>query len=110
MTVRRLKDCDHRSYQKGCKIPVGASSYPSMAWGSYLPGDEPGYYCELLGGGCNEEGPDSYDVCPRMEQTETPCPNCLEENQGEIFREFDLWLDKDENILYCQECDYFKKL
>lgn len=55
-------ECPYAVWNKGCKIPK-SNYYPERAWGHYLPGDEPGWDCELLDGPCQP------DNCPD-EQTE----------------------------------------
>jgi hypothetical protein len=97
-------DCEHRKYQKGCKIASGDPYYPASAWGAYLPGDEPGNYCDFNECSCECYTPIEIDSCGRMEKTEKVCPKCLEEEIESI-----VYFDKDLDEYYCPECGEIHK-
>ena len=64
-TTYPLKDCKYRVYYKGCKIPK-THGYPCDTWGSYLPGDEPGYYCSETQMRCEEHQKINIEDCFRF--------------------------------------------
>lgn len=98
-------NCPHRQYSKGYKIPVGSSNYPTSAYGHYLPGDEPGYYCDLDETCCDEGKFKKINECCRMIKQNIFCPECLKEDS-----KIEMYKDLDDNFLYCPECDFFKKV
>lgn len=48
------KECPYRYWQRGFRQPRD-NGMPEMMWGENLPGDEPGYMCEIDGDGCAQE-------------------------------------------------------
>ena len=48
------EECKHRYWQRGIKQPR-SNSMPERSWGHYLPGDEPGWMCDITGDGCYPE-------------------------------------------------------
>lgn len=55
--------CWHAYWSAGYPIPQ-SSGYPERAWGAYLPGDSPGWKCELTEDGCIPE------ECPHRDEEE----------------------------------------
>lgn len=78
-----LSSCEHRCYQKGIKIPRDPD-YPASAWGHYLPGDEPGNYCDITSFSCEIEDVPLED-CPKIKLTNTICLHCKEDTSQDIF-------------------------
>ena len=61
-----LSGCPHRIYFPGNRIAPGDDGYPGMVWGSYLPGDEPGWVCTKTDSHCDpDEGP-ALTTCPYL--------------------------------------------
>lgn len=87
-------NCRYKVYSKGCKIPKDPH-YPCSSWGSYLPGDEPGYYCELDDEECNIENTMKLEDCPRMEKTHIKL--AIDVNS------YNLWKDIETKEYYCIE-------
>lgn len=101
MSTISFSDCPNLYYSKGHKIGCDPG-YPEMAWGSYLPGDEPGYRCKLSDESCG--GDPELDKCERMEKTEILCP-CNFEEDCEPDKDLILWLDDETKEYYCPEED-----
>jgi len=96
MTVMTsFENCSKRVYFKGRKIPKDPG-YPCSAWGSYLPGDEPGYYCSETEEECNESCEIGIDECPRMSITDIKVK--LDDDTIST-----LWRDEDSDDLYSPE-------
>lgn len=53
--------CPHRYWQRGFKQPRDLGM-PERSWGSYLPGDESGWMCDIDDEGCGQED------CPYKER------------------------------------------
>lgn len=91
------KTCKYREYFKGTKIPINRG-YPCDTWGSYLPGDEPHYFCtqseEIE---CNEKIKIDINDCCRF----TPLKSniYIDEENGEYYtiRNFRLTMYNEEN-------------
>lgn len=102
--IRSFEDCDCRRYRRGYKIPRDPG-YPAMAWGGYLPGDEPGNYCSETDCSCEPGANIDLEDCPRMELTTLRDP---ELEVGEDSKESPIWRDKETGELYFFELgDWF---
>lgn len=49
---------------------------PTSCQGCYFPGDEPGIYCAISGGACQNPEGDCPEDCEFQQQTDKVCPNC----------------------------------
>ncbi len=61
MTTQTRPDCNDAYWFTGCIIPRNGN-YPERAWGTYLPGDEPGYMCRETEDYCSEHN------CPKEDR------------------------------------------
>ena len=94
-----FNDCDYRRYSKGCRIPCDPG-YPAMAWGGYLPGDEPGNYCSETDCHCEPGGDVNLEDCPMMKLTSLRDP---ELEPGEDTKNSPILKDKETEELYFSE-------
>lgn len=88
--------CECQYYYEGSR---SYSAYlPMSCQGSYMPGDEPGIHCSITGDLCENEGDRYYYDCNLQEETETLCPDCLEDG-------LEIYLVKNGyGTRYCPEC------
>lgn len=86
-------DCPHKYDFAGMRS--FSDHLPPNCWGAYMPGDEPGIYCNLTDWPCSDPDGNYPADCEEQERLFRLCPEC-----GETLYK------NGRGIIYCLECGH----